>query len=127
MEALFVCDVGALVEPDVAAVEALARLQLAARRSGCRIRLYDVPPQLGGLLELMGLGDIFPPGASTTEAWRKPEQGEQSLGVEEEADPGDRPVPDLEDLQGPRIERSLGSRLVLAERGGTVRFDRDQA
>jgi ABC-type transporter Mla MlaB component len=61
MEALFVCDVGALVEPDVAAVEALARLQLAARRSGCRITLYDVPPQLGGLLELMGLGDIFPP------------------------------------------------------------------
>ena len=120
MEALFVCDVGALVEPDVAAVEALARLQLAAR-------LYDVPPQLGGLLELMGLGDIFPPGASTAEAWRKSEQGEQSLGVEEEADPGDRSVPDLEDLQGPRIERSLGSRLVLAERGGTVRLDRDQA
>jgi hypothetical protein len=67
MEALFVCDVGALVDPDVAAVEALARLQLAARRSGCRIGLYDVPPELGGLLELMGLGDIFPPGSSTVE------------------------------------------------------------
>jgi len=104
MDALFVCDVGALVEPDVAAVEALARLQLAARRSGCRITLYDVPPQLGGLLELMGLRDIFPPGASTGQAWRKPEQREQPLGVEEEADAGDRPVPDLEDLQGPRIE-----------------------
>jgi hypothetical protein len=103
MEALFVCDVGALVEPDVAAVEALARLQLAARRSGCRITLYDVPPQLGGLLELMGLGDIFPP-ASTVEAWRKPEQREQPLGVEEEADPGDRLIADLEDLQGPGIE-----------------------
>jgi STAS domain len=104
MEALFVCDVGALIEPDVAAVEALARLQLAARRSGCRIKLYDVQPQLGGLLELMGLGGIFPPESSSFEAWRKPEEREQPLGVEEETDPGDRTVPDLEDLQGPRIE-----------------------
>jgi len=55
MDAVFVCDVGALVEPDVAAVDALARLQLAARRSGCRITLQGVAPEMGDLLELMGL------------------------------------------------------------------------
>jgi hypothetical protein len=32
-----VCDVGALVVPDGVAVDALARLQLAARRRGCRV------------------------------------------------------------------------------------------
>ena len=60
MDAVFVCDVGALVEPDVAAVDALARLQLAARRSGCRITLQGVAPEMGDLLELMGLTEILP-------------------------------------------------------------------
>jgi len=98
MDALFVCDVGALVEPDVAAVEALARLQLAARRSGCRIALRDVPPELRDLLDAMGLSGVFAVTGSAGEARREPEEREQPLGVEEEADPGDRAVPDLEDL-----------------------------
>ena len=32
-----VCDVGAIVDPDASAIDALARLQLAARRLGRRI------------------------------------------------------------------------------------------
>jgi len=98
MDALFVCDVGALVDPDVAAVEALARLQVAARRSGCRIALCRVPPELGALLDLMGLSGVFAVAGSAGEAGREPEEREQPFGIQEEADPGDRAVPDLEDL-----------------------------
>jgi ABC-type transporter Mla MlaB component len=102
MDAMFVCDVGALVEPDVTAVDALARLQLAARRSGCRITLQGVGPELWDLLELMGLRDVLPAcgpsNASAFEAVRQPEEREEPLRVEEEADPGDASVADLEDL-----------------------------
>jgi ABC-type transporter Mla MlaB component len=107
MDAVFVCDVGAIVEPDVAAVDALARLQLAARRAGCLIDLQGVAPGLGDLLELMGLAEIFPCHAasgggssgSAFEARREAEQREQPPRVEEEADPGDAVVADLEDLE----------------------------
>jgi len=104
MRAEFVCDVGALVEPDVAAVDGLARLQLAARRSGCRVALRDVPPQLRELLDLMGLCDVLAPSRSAVEAGRQAEQREQPLGVQEEADPRDRPAADLEDLDRPGLE-----------------------
>jgi ABC-type transporter Mla MlaB component len=107
MHAVFVCDVGALVEPDVAAVGALARLQLAARRSGCRIDLQAVGPGLEDLLELMGLAEIFAchpasggrSSGSAFEARWQPEEREQPRGVEEEADPRDGSVADLEDLE----------------------------
>jgi ABC-type transporter Mla MlaB component len=103
MDPVFVCDVGTLVEPDIGAVDALARLQLAARRSGCRIALQGVPPAMSDLLELMGLTDVLPCGEATSsrsalEARRQPEQREEPLRVEEEADPGDPAVADLEDL-----------------------------
>jgi hypothetical protein len=98
MDPVFVCDVGALVEPDVGAVDALARLQLAARRSGCRISLEHVAPELSELLELMGLAEVFARGGSALEAARQPEEGEQPRRIEEEADPDDRSVADLEDL-----------------------------
>ena len=49
------CEVGALVRPDAAAVEALARLQLVALRRGSRIRLWDASPELCELIDFMGL------------------------------------------------------------------------
>ncbi|HEX6578096.1 MAG TPA: STAS domain-containing protein [Jiangellaceae bacterium] len=55
-----VCDVGALVVPDGVAVDALARLQLAARRRGCRVALRHAPAELLDLLELAGLTEIVP-------------------------------------------------------------------
>lgn len=55
-----VCDVGALVVPDGVAVDALARLQLAARRRGCRVALRHAPTQLLDLLALAGLTEIVP-------------------------------------------------------------------
>jgi len=46
-----VCDVGG-VEPDAVTVDALARLQLAACRRGCRIRLRNASEPLVELVEL---------------------------------------------------------------------------
>jgi anti-anti-sigma regulatory factor len=53
-----VCDVGALA-PDAAAVDALARLQLSARRLGHEILLRDASTELQELLELVGLRDVL--------------------------------------------------------------------
>ncbi len=44
--------------PDLAAVDELCRLAVAARRLGCRVRLTDVDPALAELLELAGVGDL---------------------------------------------------------------------
>ncbi len=52
------CDVAG-VAADVATVEALARLQLAARRSGRRIRLHHCSEELRALIALMGLDDVL--------------------------------------------------------------------
>ena len=75
--------------PDLALVEGLARLQLAARRRGCSIRLLGPGQELCRLLELVGLAELFgvrP--ALPVEPGREPEGGEE-LGVEEVVPPGD--------------------------------------
>ena len=48
------------VAPDAATVDALARLQLAARRFGCRVHLRDASAELRQLVEFMGLSDVLP-------------------------------------------------------------------
>jgi ABC-type transporter Mla MlaB component len=88
-----VCDVGALEAPDAVAIDVLARLQLTAGRLGRRIRLDRACDELEELLELMGLGEVLPCGPSSgIEARGQPEEREQALRVEEEADPGDPAV-----------------------------------
>lgn len=58
-----VCDVAG-ARADAVTVDALARLQLAARRYGCTVELIRVSEELRELLELMGLSDVAPePGA----------------------------------------------------------------
>ncbi|MEV5673941.1 STAS domain-containing protein [Streptomyces sp. NPDC052179] len=53
------CDVGGVVQPDLALVEAVARLGLVARRAGGRrLRLRRVPPEVRTLLRLVGLADV---------------------------------------------------------------------
>jgi anti-anti-sigma regulatory factor len=87
---LVICDVGALVDPDAVMVDALARLQLTARRLGRRIRLRDACGELQELLALMGLGDVLPLGTSSgPEPRGQAEEREQPRGVQEEADPAD--------------------------------------
>jgi hypothetical protein len=54
-----VCDMRG-VEPDAVTVDALARLQLAARRHRCRIVLRNASAQLQELVGFMGLEDVLP-------------------------------------------------------------------
>ena len=53
------CDV-ATVDPDAVTVDALARLQLAARRCGCQVRLRNASAELRDLVAFMGLADVLP-------------------------------------------------------------------
>ncbi len=54
-----VCDVGG-VDADAVTVDALARLQLAARRHQCQVRLRGASDELRELVAFMGLGDVLP-------------------------------------------------------------------
>lgn len=53
------CDVTGVV-PDAVTVDALARLQLAARRHGRQVRLRNASPELLELVGFMGLHDVLP-------------------------------------------------------------------
>ena len=53
------CDVDG-VEPDAVTVDALARLQLAAGRYGCQVRLRGASDDLRELVAFMGLSDVLP-------------------------------------------------------------------
>ena len=57
--AIALCDVSG-VEPDAVTADALARLQLAARRHGCQVRLRSASSELLELLAFMGLRDVLP-------------------------------------------------------------------
>ena len=78
-----VCDVAGLGPPGLTTVDVLARMQLAARRAGGRIRLRDPDPALRALLGLVGLA---------FEVEGQPEQREPPLRVEEAVEPGDPPL-----------------------------------
>ncbi|MFF1507589.1 STAS domain-containing protein [Streptomyces sp. NPDC058326] len=56
-----VCEVGALVRADLAAVDALARLRLEAGRRGHRIRFHGAGADLRALLRLTGIGETLGP------------------------------------------------------------------
>ena len=87
---LIVCDVGALIDPDAETVDALARLQLTARRLGRRVLIRDACGELQALLDLMGLRDALPLGAALgLEQSGQAEEREQARGIQEEADPVD--------------------------------------
>jgi hypothetical protein len=75
--------------PDLSVVDHVARLQLAARRLGCSIRLRDACGQLWELLDLTGLaGVVNSAGALDVEVGGEPERGEE-VGVEERVESGD--------------------------------------
>jgi ABC-type transporter Mla MlaB component len=97
------CDVAALAEPDAVTIDALARLQLTARRLGYHVELRRACEELEDLLTLTGLLGVLTGHrarvASAVESWREPELREQVLRVEEEADPRDLTGGDLQDLQ----------------------------
>lgn len=111
-----VCAVDGVTRPDVATVEALARLRLTARRHGRQLTVGGAGPELIRLIDLLGLTDLLdppgpgessnlgdssdpsdpsgpgePPGAGRLllQAGRQLEQGEQAADVEEVVDGGD--------------------------------------
>jgi hypothetical protein len=73
-----VCDVRALA-PDAVAVDALARLQLIAKREGLDLRLSHASCELQALLAFVGLSDVL-----RVESRGQTEEREQRVGVEEE-------------------------------------------
>ncbi|MFG2650130.1 STAS domain-containing protein [Streptomyces sp. NPDC048436] len=82
---VLVCDVADLGPPVLAAIDALARLQLTARRAGGRIRLRDPAPHLTELLHLVGL-------SFEVEVEREAEQREPAGRVQEAVEARDPPL-----------------------------------
>jgi ABC-type transporter Mla MlaB component len=80
------CDVSSL-PADAAAVDLLARLQLAARRHGSELRLAGASRALRELIALCGLETVLP-----GELERQSEQREEPLGVQEERQLRDSPL-----------------------------------
>ncbi|MFE2879311.1 STAS domain-containing protein [Streptomyces roseus] len=74
------CDVSAVTAPDLAVVETLARLRLAAR--GRPLRVTGASAALRALLHLAGLLQLL----------GEAEEGEPAGGVQEGVQPGDPPV-----------------------------------
>jgi hypothetical protein len=109
---------------DLALVDLLARVCLQARRLGARVVVVPGRTGLAGLLELTGLAAIVPLARSELRGQAEPLE---QASVEEVVDVCDAPVPQLEDLQGPRLQRPSGAaRLVLGEGGRAVELDREQ-
>jgi len=52
------CDVRG-IDPDAVTVDALARLQVAARRHACTVRLRHASTELLALVDFMGLADVL--------------------------------------------------------------------
>ena len=78
-----VCDLGR-VAADAATIDALARLQLAARRLGLELRLCRASGQFRELIAFAGLGGVL-----LLEPGRETEEREEPLRVEEERQLGD--------------------------------------
>ena len=82
--AVLECDVASVGDPDLTTVEALARVELTARRLGSGIRLRGASVELLEVLALCGL-----PFELVLEAEGQAEQREEARRVEEERDPTD--------------------------------------
>ena len=85
MEHVLIIDVSGLTQPDLADVDALARLQLAVQRAGWTLRAKNSNDEFRSLLELVGLADVV---ALPVEVRRQAEGGEE-LGVQEVVEPRD--------------------------------------
>lgn len=78
--------------PDLAVVDELARLHVAARRLGCSIRLRDAVMELCELLDLVGLGELLSGAAGLCRQPGGQAEGGEQVGVEEIVMPDD-PIP----------------------------------
>ena len=84
------CDVAAVIDPDLFTVDALAALQLWARRLGRPLRFRHASPELRELIALAGLSGTLPCREELLlEVQRQPEEGEEAGRVQEECDAAD--------------------------------------
>ncbi len=74
-------DCGSIAHPTVSAIDQLARLQLDARRCGCKLELKDPNPRLLELIGFLGLSGVL-----CVQARRQAEQRKHSCRVEEEGE-----------------------------------------
>ena len=74
-------DCGQLDAPTAATIDQLARLELAARRSGYELELANANSRLLELIAFIGLSDVL-----GVESGRKTEKRKDPLGVEEESE-----------------------------------------
>ena len=82
--AVLVCDLGAVVDADMGTVDALARVQLTARRLGRVVTLRAASDDLLALLAFAGLNEVLPRSGLGLEAGGQAEQREQLLRPQEE-------------------------------------------
>jgi len=83
--------VSGITGADAVALDALARLQLAARRVGVTIRLHHADRALADLIAWSGLAGVLEVAESGVEMDGQVEQREE-LGVDEEVHRGDSAV-----------------------------------
>lgn len=94
------CDLAGISGFDLGVVDALARLELAARRCGGTLSLVGVSPDLHTLLGFCGLSGVLSGDPSSVlEARWQPELGEEPGRVEEEVQPADTAAGDLHHLE----------------------------
>lgn len=82
-----VLDCAQLKNPDLSAVEQIARLQLGVRRRGFELRLTNADPRLRDLIGLVGLSGVL-----RLESQGQPEQRKELSRVEEERKLDDPPT-----------------------------------
>ena len=78
--------VAAGLHADLTVVDCLARLHLAARRSGCAIRVHHADPTLCELLDLVGLTDVLC-GLTAVEPGEAPDVSDEQQDQYDQADP----------------------------------------
>jgi len=86
---VLVCDASRLVKVDAVALDAIARLQLTARRLGGRICVRRAPVELEELLRFTGLAEIC---GLLAVLEREAEERKEPLGVQEEGELADPPA-----------------------------------
>lgn len=90
--AALVCDLSG-AQATAATVDVLARIALALRRKGSRLRLSHASVELVELIEFMGLTGVL-----GVEPGRQAEEREERVGLEEERELDDPAAGDLEHL-----------------------------
>jgi hypothetical protein len=80
-------DCGSIAQPTVSAIDEMARLQLDARRCGCKLELKDPNPRLLELIGFLGLSGVL-----CVQAGRQAEQRKEPCRIQEEGELGDPSV-----------------------------------